>query len=248
MANWLWDERMKEVPLFVSHTTLWQRKSPFPRAATRWALDSGGFSQLKSHGKWTISPEDYISSTRRYRDELGSLDWAAPQDWMCEPFMIEKTGLAVEEHQYRTVENYLLLRDLAPELPFVPVLQGWEVSDYLSCIRLYEEAGVDLRSQKVVGVGSVCRRQSTDEIGSLFRMLEFEGLSNLHGFGVKLAGIRKYGQHLATSDSMAWSFAARYESDKPGRTCPKKNCANCLHASLEWRQTLLKSINRSDPN
>jgi hypothetical protein len=28
-------------------------------------------------------------------------------DWMCEPFMLAKTGLSVREHQQRTVTNYL---------------------------------------------------------------------------------------------------------------------------------------------
>ena len=46
---------------------------------------------------------------------------------MCEPFMLAKTGLTVAEHQARTVANYLELRSLAPELPFVPVLQGWSL-------------------------------------------------------------------------------------------------------------------------
>ena len=51
--------------------------------------------------------------------------WAAPQDWMCEPAIIAKTGLAVVEHQRRTVTNFLELQALAPDLPFIPVLHGW---------------------------------------------------------------------------------------------------------------------------
>ncbi len=34
----------------------------------------------------------------RYRDEIGCLLWAAPQDWMCEPWITAKTGLTVAEH------------------------------------------------------------------------------------------------------------------------------------------------------
>jgi len=33
-------------------------------------------------------------------------------------------GLAVAEHQRRTVDNYLRLVDLAPEPPIVPAVQG----------------------------------------------------------------------------------------------------------------------------
>jgi hypothetical protein len=56
------------------------------------------------------------AAVRRYRDEIGSLDWAAPQDWMCEPFILAKTGLSVREHLRRTVADYLRLTELAPDL------------------------------------------------------------------------------------------------------------------------------------
>lgn len=236
--NWFWtSEEVRGVPVFVSHNFLKRRKTPFPPALTDWALDSGGFSELSLHGEWRTTPEEYVEAARRYQRELGHMDFAAQQDWMCEPFMIAKTGLSVVEHQKRTVENFLTLRRLAPDLPFAPVLQGWALDDYMRCLRMYADAGVDLAAEKVVGVGSVCRRQSTPEIGEIFQMLSGEGLKNLHGFGVKSQGLRRYGQYLSTADSMAWSFTARYAGKSPD--CPKKNCANCLHYALEWRERLI---------
>jgi hypothetical protein len=80
----------------------------------------------------------------RYADEIGQLDWAAPMDWMCEPWIVEKTGLSVREHQERTVANYLALRDRGP---FIPVLQGWTLEDYETCVDLYAQAGVDLSAE-----------------------------------------------------------------------------------------------------
>jgi hypothetical protein len=77
----------------------------------------------------------------RYRDEIGQLDWAAPQDWMCVPFILAKTGLSVEEHQRRTVTNYLKLKELASDLPFIPILQGWDLDDYLACLRCAKRPG-----------------------------------------------------------------------------------------------------------
>ncbi|HYN19415.1 MAG TPA: hypothetical protein VE078_00525 [Thermoanaerobaculia bacterium] len=41
-----------EVPLFVSRTRLKNRRT-VPRAAARWALDSGAFSEISVHGRWT---------------------------------------------------------------------------------------------------------------------------------------------------------------------------------------------------
>ncbi|HEU5423452.1 MAG TPA: hypothetical protein VFU72_07940, partial [Nitrolancea sp.] len=90
-------------PLFVSEMRLRKRRR-LPEARTVWALDSGGFSQLFLHGDWPQGSERvYVEHVRRYVTEIGRLEWAAPQDWMCEPQMIEKTGLSVAEHQRRTV-------------------------------------------------------------------------------------------------------------------------------------------------
>jgi hypothetical protein len=191
LPHWL---ASSQFPLFISHKRLCRYKR-LPVARCRWALDSGAFSELSGHGLWTLTPEEYVAAVRRYRDEIGHLDWAAPQDWMCEPFILAKTGLSVEEHQRRTVANYLQLMDLAPDLPFVPVLQGWTLEEYLCCAALYEAAGVDLAAQPIVGVGSVCRRQGTDEVGEIIRELSGRGL-RLHGFGLKTEGLKRYGQYL----------------------------------------------------
>src|SRR6185437_10883962 len=148
-----------DAPLFVSEKRLEGRKT-FPRAAGMWALDSGGFSQLMMHAGWPDGAERrYVEHVNRYRDEIGGMEWAAPQDWMCEPFMVAKTGLSIAEHQRRTVENYLTLRGLDDSLPFIPVLQGWERDDYLRCIDLYGR--YDVRLVGRVGIGTVCRRQGT---------------------------------------------------------------------------------------
>lgn len=248
-GHWLWDEQFRGIPLFVSHRTLRRRVTPFPRAVTEWALDSGGFTELKNHGRWTVTPEDYVAAVRRYSAELGGLDWAAPQDWMAEPWVIAGgihqgqhyagTGLSVQAHLELTVENFLTLRDLAPDLPFIPVVQGWELPDYQECVRLYEAAGVDLAAFPVVGIGSVCRRQHTDEIGAVFESL---GLAGMHGFGVKSAGVEKYGHHLGSADSMAWSFGGRRAPKTAGCTTRARNCAHCAHYALSWRDRLLAKV------
>lgn len=227
-----------DVPLFVSHRRLAGRKT-LPRSAGRWALDSGGFTELSMHGRWQTSPQDYATAVRRYRDEIGGLDWAAPQDWMCEPFMVAKTGLSVAEHQARTVASVLELRALAPDLPFVPVLQGWDLADYLTCADMYTTAGVDLAAEPTVGLGSVCRRQSTTEIADICAALGRQGI-RLHGFGVKTAGLRYYGRHLASADSLAWSYNARRNPPLPGHT--HRSCANCMEWAMRWRDRVVRAL------
>ncbi len=228
------------VPLFVSHGTL-RRYVSLPRAICRWALDSRGFSELSQHGRWTIKPADYVAAVRRYRDEIGMLDWAAIQDWMCEPVIREKTGLSVEEHQRRTVDNWMELRTLAPEIPWLPVLQGWTPGDYLECVYKYDCTKTPWR-WGVVGLGSVCRRQSLTWIHGLIRWLHSTELQ-IHAFGFKTTGLETSATYLHSSDSTAWSMNARRNPrDAATAACRAKhaNCANCLDYALAWRANLLE--------
>lgn len=225
-----------DVPLFVSRRTLAGRKT-FPRALGPWAEDSGGFSELTMHGAWQTTPAQYVSEVRRHRDEVGNLEWAAIQDWMCEPFMLAKTGLSVEEHQRRTIDSYATLLDLAPEIPWAPVLQGWEPDDYLRHLDAYGARGFDLRRAPVVGVGSVCRRQHMDAAILILRSLQ--GLK-LHGFGFKVQGLERAWNLLASSDSLAWSFNARHSPPLPG--CTHKSCANCPRYALRWYERVQRRL------
>ena len=241
-VRWL---TIANVPLFVSHRRLRGRKT-LPKVGRHgYAIDSGGFSELSLYGTWKTTPEEYVAAIARYDTEIGHMDWAAPQDWMCEPVMLAKTGLTVLEHQRRTVANFQQLVNVWPdhsdaECPFMPVLQGWELEDYLTCWRMYEDAGINPREYETVGLGSVCRRQATEEIGAIVRELrEIDDDLPLHGFGVKLDGLRLYGEHLASADSMAWSFNARRAAPLPGCTT-HKNCANCLIYALQWRDRVLE--------
>lgn len=231
-ANWL---RRAGVPLFISHRTLRTRKSAYPPAIAPWALDSGGFTELGKFNGWVTTEGEYADSIARYEEEIGSLDWAAPQDWMCEPQMLVKTGKAVAEHQELTVGSVVSLRSRGLRTPIVPVLQGQQLADYLRCITLYEAAGIDLFSEPIVGLGSVCRRQATTEIDIIVQEISGLGL-RLHGFGVKKTGPLWC---LESADSMAWSLSARKSAPLVG--CRHANCANCMWYALQWRAELLHS-------
>lgn len=226
-----------DVPLFVSHRRLARYKT-LPVARTGWALDSGGFSELSLFGQWRTSPQQYLAAVRRHVSDVGRLEWAAPQDWMCEPVLLAKTGLSAAEHQRRTVENYLTLRHSDADLPFVPVVQGWQPDDYLRHVDDYTTAGVDLTAAPRVGLGSVCRRQNTGQISYLAGRLAELGI-RLHGFGVKTAGLSRYARHLISADSMAWSYGGRRNPDPD---CPKRTCANCAHHGLAWRTRIVADL------
>jgi hypothetical protein len=238
---WLW---LETPPLCVPRQQLEDRKlSNLDPAVGRWFLDSGGFTELTKHGRWTWSAERYAELVVQLRIRIGGLDWVAPQDWMCEPHMIARTGLSVREHQERTVANGLRLRELLPTLPVRYVLQGYTIAEYLQCVELYRSAGIDLADEPLVGVGSVCRRQNTDEIAEVFRVLHGLGLK-MHGFGVKSGGFRKYARYLASADSLAWSYRARRHGE-PMPGCEGRghiNCANCLRYAAHWYHERVREI------
>jgi len=171
---------------------------------------------------------------------IGGLAWAAPQDWMCEAGMLAKTGLKIADHQRLTLDNYLELRGLAPDLPIVPVLQGWTLDDYLRHADAYQRAGVQLDRGELVGVGTLCRRQHTATACTILQRLAGLGLK-LHGFGVKMQGLDAGGQYLASADSLAWSFQARCKRLRlPG--CSHRTCSSCLRWALQWRERVLDRI------
>jgi hypothetical protein len=213
------------VPLFVSVRVLGKRKTlPVPRAA--WALDSGGFTELSQNGRWLTTEDEYVEQIERFA-AMPFFQWAAPRDWMCEPWIVKKTGLSVREHQARTVASFLSLRDRVGPL-VIPVVQGYSPREYDRCVELYRDAGVDLAAEPVVGLGSICRRSGTGEAVRLIRYLQDHRL-RLHGFGLKDTAFRACRALLTSADSMAWSATARRE----GRD------GNSVAEALAWRERLL---------
>ena len=201
------------------------------KALGEWCLDSGGYSELSMYGRWTITEDDYLREVERFRG-FGGLQWAAPMDWMTEPHITAKTGRTIAEHQRLTIESFVRLDRLMPST-FVPVLQGQSVTDYLTHVRWYADAGVDLDAYPVVGLGSVCRRQATGEIEDIALALQ---PLRLHGFGCKTSALRRCSYLFASADSMAWSYGGRRRG-----TCTvgRSRCGNHLHYALEWRDRIL---------
>lgn len=200
---------------------------------------------MSLYGRWETPPEVYAAEVDRWAAEVGGLDWAAPQDWMCEPVIREKTGLTVEEHQRRTVASVVQLRQLVKTTPIIPVLQGWTLPDYLRCVDMYAAAGIDLTREPTVGLGTVCRRQSTAEAADIVRAITSLGI-RLHGFGFKRSGLAEVGHLLTSSDSLAWSDAARRRPVRmPGCSHGKTGegtCANCPRWAMEWRWETVQAV------
>lgn len=189
----------------ISINRIRNRKSNF--YVNEWIMDSGAFTEISTHGKWRSPVEDYAKHILRWSD-TGELLAAVAQDYMCEEFILEKTGLSIEDHQRLTIDRYRQLVSLVG-VPILPVLQGYYPADYVQHI---EDYGDLLKPGQWVGVGSVCKRNSDpDAIEAVLRCIKCARPDlRLHGFGLKITALTSGGvrELLHSSDSMAWIYGA----------------------------------------
>ncbi len=110
-----------------------------------------------------------------------------------------------------TVERYDELLPLC-KVTLIPVLQGFQVQDYLNHLSQY---GSRITEGMWVGVGSVCKRNTDiQEIETILSAIKEQRPDlRLHGFGLKITALssEKVRSLLYSADSMAWSYAARME-------------------------------------
>jgi len=190
----------------VSVNRLKRRKSDF--TVGRWIMDSGAFTELSTHGRYRSSVKEYADQVNRWKS-CGELEAAVTQDYMCESFILEKTGLTIVDHQRLTIERYDELIALT-DVYIMPVLQGYAPQDYVSHVRQYGER---LTPGMWVGVGSVCKRNSSPrQIENVLMAIKRERPDlRLHGFGIKKTALESglVQSLLYSSDSMAWSYQGR---------------------------------------
>ncbi len=171
-------------------------------------MDSGAFTEIATHGAYRETVDAYVAQIERWR-KCGNMLAAVSQDYMCEPWILAKTGLTIAEHQRLTIERYDAIRSRTTAY-VMPVLQGFAPPDYVAHVRTYGER---LTRGMWVGVGSVCKRNADPgAIYDVLRAIKDERPDlRLHGFGLKTTALADGGVFnlLHTADSMAWSFAAR---------------------------------------
>jgi hypothetical protein len=191
---------------FISINRLRERKSDF--AVADWIMDSGAFSEIATHGSYRAPVTDYIAQIERWKC-VGNMRAAVTQDWMCEPWIVQKTGLSVLAHQRLTIERFDAIEPMTSAY-VMPVLQGYKIADYLDHLDQY---GDRLTVGRWVGVGSICKRNSNiAEIEDILLSIKrVRPDLRLHGFGLKTTALKSAAVNdmLYTADSMAWSYQAR---------------------------------------
>ncbi|MEU9891075.1 hypothetical protein [Sphaerisporangium sp. NPDC051011] len=126
-------------------------------------------------------------------------------------------------------------------------------STYLDHLEQWQAAGIDLREEPIVGLGSICRKGNTLPVALMISRLARSGL-RLHTFGYKTTGLISSADQIVSSDSLAWSRAARWEARHPGTSTATAATAsttrlpgvpNCWSASTEPTPASWKTSSRS---
>lgn len=193
---------------FISVNRLRTRVSDFK--VGDWIMDSGAFTEVTKHGGYRRPVKEYAKQILRW-GKCGNLLAAVAEDFMCEAFVLKKTGKTVIEHQRMTIERYdALLGCDTGGVYIMPALQGYTPEEYVEHLKMY---GDRLATGAWVGVGSVCKRNADvrqiEDV--LFAIREARPDLKLHGFGLKATALSSavINEMLYTADSMAWSFHAR---------------------------------------
>ncbi|MEH2071618.1 MAG: hypothetical protein V7K47_26265 [Nostoc sp.] len=194
---------------FIQLNTLKQRISYFE--VGDWVFDCSGFMEVSKYGTHRTSVEEHFQLIHKWKC-CGNLLIAVSQDWMCEPWILDRTGLTVQDHQRLTIDRYDKLMALKPLVPIMPVLQGYRSSEYIECLLEY---GSRLKPGAWVGIGSVCRRNGKpDEVANILRSIKLlRSDLRLHGFGLKILALEnnEVRKLLYSCDSMAWSYPRRFQ-------------------------------------
>ncbi|MDD5435352.1 MAG: hypothetical protein PH343_07985 [Nitrospira sp.] len=169
-------------------------------------IDSGGFFSSLRNGRYTKTDAEYLEYLEKVKP-----DFFALRDYPCEPELLKKHNRTVFDHIKMTVEHHCMLLDMLSEYDTgavpIPVIQGWEVSDYLHCIDLFRERGL---IKDYMAIGSVCRRTSINNIREIIIAVRDNVplWVQLHGFGVKLTALKDLAiwKALYSVDSGAWDY------------------------------------------
>ncbi|MBY0395972.1 MAG: hypothetical protein K2X91_05795 [Thermoleophilia bacterium] len=140
-------------------------------------------------------------------------------------------------------------QDYTGRVHLLPVLQGRKPDDYRRHLEAY---GDRIGRGAWVGVGSLCKRQGDPAViaAILDAILLDRPDLRLHGFGCKRTSLfdPEVRRRLASADSMAWSYAARFEGrdqnawHEAGRFalgvggCPE--AVDRLAAAAGWRRAV----------
>lgn len=178
-------------------------------------LDSGGFSFLNRFGDYPFSINVFVDWVDKMNDvNDGKVNFVATPDYPCEMEITRTCGLKTNyERIIATVDKAIECLDGYPDINWLPVIQGYELSEYELCLDLYKERGVN---PVRFAIGSLCRRKKVEKIEFIVKSLISRGLDNeIHIFGLCMNGLKsKYlFDNVASCDNNIYAFKCKTEAE-----------------------------------
>ena len=191
----------------------WNRsRTRLPEGVERVILDSGGYAFFSRWGEYPFTIEKYIELAHYIKD-THPLYKAAILDYPCEPDINRSQVMSNEDRIEKTIANAIECYDTDDSLPWLPVIQGYTVSEYLHCIDLYDDYGV---TSDYWAIGSICSRKGAPfELRNIItKIKERHPNDKLHAFGLGIPFLRnpQIFQAIYSSDSAAWNWGISGEN------------------------------------
>jgi queuine/archaeosine tRNA-ribosyltransferase len=149
-------------------------------------IDSGGISAWKKKDKTWIQKEtqaQYVEETRSLKPTK-----ICHLDLPMEPSFLQTNGFTKDDAIKTTIKNaeYFLDIDTGNSEKMFG-LQGWNLEDYISCIKAFNEIGI-FKDKYTIGIGTTCMRtppslyQVYQTVVPLIR--EINPTQRIHAFGI----------------------------------------------------------------
>lgn len=202
-------------------------------------LDSAGFHAQAAWGGYPWTPEAYIHGL------CAAYPWTRFSSMdLCVEEEVARDRIEVRERVAKTVAlNRTCQRlscDLGIDDRLMPVIQGSLPDDYMRC---YDSLSSMIGESRVIGVGSMCRRQTGGEDGivAVIEALHRElppGV-RLHLFGLKsdaAEAVADLDRRIASIDSQAYGVTARKQAGERRRADPGFSKSNAFVADImaQW--------------
>lgn len=242
VADWGCKNYLFAENILCSAATVWQkgkwRKDTFTFAPTikRLFIDSGGFGMHKKWGKYPFTVVQYIDYVHHMMDKWPVTE-VAVLDYPCEPEVNRTTHSTNMDRIRATVDNAVLCVDADNNIPWVPVIQGFTLKEYLACWELYQDAGIEY---DLWAIGSICARKKLGGIRNIVTSLYNKTEQNLHAFGLTLPALRdpQVFFSLQSSDSAVWNWRAMNRDEKENGFWKYNKKIEALFAGFAHQQIL----------
>lgn len=212
-------------------------------------VDPGGFTAARRWGSFPWTPSQLVDWVREESRDV-VLDWCAVMDYACEP-NVNRSILPTNRARIEaTIENEIACKEAAPDLPWLPVLQGDNLVE--RAYDLDRRRGLNLLPDDYAGIGSVCGRGA----GGAKRVVKFynDQLPGVkyHGFGMHIQALDDDSVYSAVRswDSYGWNWGkGQKDKDRPQEYLRREGETYSQFtgrlSQLYWKNTIEPRLARS---